>query len=83
MQVCCELCGRKEEYVIARWCCDCGGAWTLIPSRSFQSDLIEKDVYSIWRYRSFFLPRLQRCGNLWALALLPCYPARSMTGWSA
>jgi threonine synthase len=75
MQVCCELCGRKEEYVIARWCCDCGGAWTLIPSRSFQSDLIEKDVYSIWRYRSFFpaeIAALRESLGAGLTPLLPC-----------
>lgn len=54
MQVICELCGRKETYDPAKWRCDCGGAWLLQSSQSFQIESIKKEIKSIWRYSSFF-----------------------------
>jgi len=54
MQVICERCGQIEEYCFSRWRCDCGGAWLIDAVQPLSTDLIDREIKSIWRYGMFF-----------------------------
>ena len=50
----CSKCGHKEDVSVAKMKCDCGGLWKLdyVPPR-FSLELIDKDNWSLFRYRKF------------------------------
>lgn len=50
----CSKCGKIEAVSTTNPCCSCGGLWDLendIPD--FKTDLIDKDEWSMYRYRAF------------------------------
>ena len=50
----CAKCGKKEDVTIRAPRCECGGLWKLeyeIPK--YDEKLIDRDEWSIFRYRSF------------------------------
>ena len=50
----CSKCGHKEDVSVAKMKCDCGGLWELdyVPPK-FSPELIDKDNWSLFRYRKF------------------------------
>ncbi len=54
MNYVCSKCGKKEEVSTRKAKCDCGGLWKLdFQPPKFSLDLIDKDTWSIFRYRAF------------------------------
>ena len=54
MKVVCPECLAQEDLSIDRWRCDCGGAWEPSKIAGFDENAIDRDEYSIWRYRQLF-----------------------------
>lgn len=54
MKVTCSECGAAETLTPARWHCDCGGAWEPAAADPFDPALMDRDVFSVWRYRRLF-----------------------------
>lgn len=54
MNYVCSKCGRQEEVSVRKAKCDCGGLWKLeFQPPQFNLDLIDKNTWSIFRYRAF------------------------------
>jgi threonine synthase len=62
MEYICTKCGKKEDVATRKPKCDCGGLWELDfqPPR-FDEALIDRDTWSIFRYRNF----MGLEGNAW------------------
>lgn len=54
MDVRCSVCGVLADPHPSTWRCDCGGAWEPIEKTDFDPTLIERDDFSVWRYRRHF-----------------------------
>ena len=54
MNVFCPDCSHIEPFDIARWRCECGGAWEPQEEQDFDPALIDSAEYSIWRYRRYY-----------------------------
>lgn len=54
MKYICSKCGIIEEVTTRKSKCDCGGLWKLdYKAPKFDLSLVDKDVWSIFRYRAF------------------------------
>ena len=47
----CASCGRRYADDSGRWCCECGGLLEPAERTAFQTALIERGEFSLWRYR--------------------------------
>lgn len=74
MQVICERCGKKENFVFSNWHCDCGGAWLLHATSTISPDAINTPERSIWRYRKYFPPELQYMQSSLGAGFTPLLP---------
>ncbi len=54
MRVVCSLCGTFAAPHPSEWRCSCGGAWEAIEETGFDPALIEREDFSVWRYRRLF-----------------------------
>lgn len=54
MNYICSKCGKTEDVSTRKAKCDCGGLWKLdFQPPKFSLDLVDKDTWSIFRYRAF------------------------------
>ncbi|HYE10097.1 MAG TPA: threonine synthase, partial [Patescibacteria group bacterium] len=54
MRYICSKCGVTSEVTTRKAKCDCGGLWKLdYKPRKFDLSLIDRDTWSIFRYRDF------------------------------
>ena len=54
MRVICHNCQEEKEFDPYVFCCACGCAWEPIENSEFDSDSIQKDISSVWRYKDIF-----------------------------
>jgi threonine synthase len=54
MQVVCPICQRSGELSPENWKCTCEEAWEPLPSRVFDTGLIDASQYGLWRYGKIF-----------------------------
>ncbi len=58
----CSKCGRTESTATRLPCCPCGGLWDLdFEPPAFSLDLVDRDCWSLFRYRAFLPPE----GEVW------------------
>lgn len=54
MKYICSKCGKEENVITRKPACPCGGLWKLdFKAPAFKTDLIDKDIWGIFRYRAF------------------------------
>ena len=53
MEVKCSHCGKEVTLTPQAYKCFCGGAWELFEKNEFDPNLIDKNCYSIFRYKKF------------------------------
>lgn len=54
MKYICSKCGKEESVTTRKPACQCGGLWKLdFKAPAFKPDLIDKDIWGIFRYRAF------------------------------
>ena len=57
MKYVCSRCGKEEDAATRKPRCECGGLWDLEFGRpKFSLDLVDRDEWSIFRYRAFMPP---------------------------
>ena len=57
MKYVCSRCGKEEDAATRKPRCECGGLWNLEFERpKFSLDLVDRDEWSIFRYRAFMPP---------------------------
>ena len=62
MKYVCSRCGKEEDAATRKPRCECGGLWNLEFERpKFSLDLVDRDEWSIFRYRAFMPP----LGDAW------------------
>jgi threonine synthase len=62
----CPACGTIENSDTRKPKCDCGGLWSLdFKAPTFDLSLIDKDEWSMFRYRAFLPPLLGKDGETW------------------
>ncbi len=78
MQLVCSVCKQKYELTAQRYKCDCGAPLNLDQSFSFRVSDIEKDDFSLWRYRNF-LP-VENSENIVSLGegMTPLHPLKNL-----
>ena len=54
MRIHCPQCGLEASLAADRWRCACGGAWEPVEESDFPVSRIDRDSYSVWRYRRLY-----------------------------
>lgn len=62
----CHACGKTENSDTRRPKCDCGGLWSLdFKAPRFNLSLVDRDEWSVFRYRAFMPPLVGKEGETW------------------